>query len=92
MYGYCCGCISDEEEESVMHILCQYPIGTSLLVSLMEISSIDIKDIALLIKISGWFSNVNLSCRAFFVFPCFGQNLVASQRAAMHALVSFVIS
>ena len=56
-----------EEEETVLHILCQGPslarckyrlFGSPFLVSLTELSSIDIKGIASYIKHSGWFSRV----------------------------------
>ena len=63
---FCCGCRSAEEEETVIHFFCQCPslagcrnrlFGSPFLVSLTELSSIDIKDIASLIKLSGWFSS-----------------------------------
>ena len=56
-----------EEEETVVHFLCQCPFlarhkyrlfGSSFLISLTELSPIDINDIPSYIEISGWFSNV----------------------------------
>lgn len=64
---FCRGCRSAEEEETVIHFLCQCPslarcryrlFGSPFLVSLTELSSIDVKDIASFIKLSGWFSSV----------------------------------
>ena len=59
---FCYGCRSTEEEETLVRFLCQCPslarhryrlFGTSLLVSLKELSSIDIKDIVLYIELFG---------------------------------------
>ena len=56
---FCHGCESVEEEETVIHFLCQSPslgrcryrlFGSPILISLMELSSIGVKDIALLIN------------------------------------------
>ena len=42
---------------------CRYRLfGIPFLVSFTELSSIDIKDIASFIKLSGWFTSVGLSC------------------------------
>ena len=62
---------SAEEEEIVIHFICQCPsltrcrcrlFGSSFLVRLMKLSSIVIKDIASYIELSGWFSSVGRSC------------------------------
>ena len=62
---FCSGCRSAEKEETVIHFLCQCSslarcryrlFGTPTLVSLMELSSIDVKDVASFNKLSGWFS------------------------------------
>ena len=67
----CRGCRSTEEEEAIVPLLCQCPslarhryrlFGSSFLVSLTELSSIDIKDLASYIELSGWFSSVGQSC------------------------------
>ena len=93
--------------------LCQWPFlarstyrlfGSSFLVSLTELSSIDVKCITSFIKLSGWFSSV-VKVVILMGSPCvdqllppslFWQNLVSiktvSQRAAMRAQVSLVIS
>ena len=55
----------DANSQTVVHFLCQCPplascryrlFGSPFPVSLTKLSSIDIKDIASLIKLSGWFS------------------------------------
>ena len=57
----------NEEEEIIIHFLCQCPFharcwyrlfDSPFLVSLAELPSIDIKDIASYIELSGWFSSV----------------------------------
>ena len=61
---FCRGYNSTKKEETVVHFLCHCPsfarhrcrlFGSSFFVSLTELSSIDIKDIAGYIGISGWF-------------------------------------
>ena len=67
-------------EQETDHFLCQWPslatcryrlFGSTFLVNLTELSSIDIKDIASFIKFSGRFSSA-LALTNFFPFPCFG--------------------
>ena len=59
------GCRFTEEEETVIHFLCQRPslarqrytvFGASFLARLTELSSSDIKDLVSYIQHSGWFS------------------------------------
>ena len=54
-----------------IHFLCQYPslascwyrlFGYPILVSLTELSFIDVKNIALFIKLSDWFSSIGQTC------------------------------
>ena len=66
---YCRVCKSAEEEETVIHVLCQCPFlsrciyhrlfGSPFLVSLTELSSIDVKDIGSFIKLSSLFSSLD---------------------------------
>ena len=65
--GFCRECRSVAEEQTVIYFLCQCPslarcrytlFDSLFLVSLKELSSIHIKDIATYIKFSGWFSSV----------------------------------
>ena len=60
---FCHGCRSAGEETTVIYCIslakCRYRLlGSSTLVSLIELSSTDVKDIASFIKLSGWLTNV----------------------------------
>ena len=86
---------------SIFFASCRYRLyGSPFLVSLTELSSIDIKDIVPYIKLTDWFSNVEKCGALTNHFPDFGgtwsveglRSPVAPQWAAMCAHVSFVIS
>ena len=106
---FCQGCRSAEEEDIFVHFLCQCPslsscryrlFDSSFLVSLMELSFIDINEIVTFIKLSSWFSSRTFDWQPtdltnFFIFDCFGRTwLVQGKRltCATRAQVSFVIS
>ena len=64
---YCRSCGCAEEEETVLHLMCQCPalarsrsllLGSPFLSSLSELSSIDLLNIARFIKKSKWLSSV----------------------------------
>ena len=61
---YCRSCGSEEEEETVLHLMCQCPalarkrlttLGAAFFPSLTSLSSLDIKDIARFLIKSNWF-------------------------------------
>ena len=69
---------------------CRYRLfGSSTLVSLTEISSIDVNDIAQFIKLSGWFSSLGQSCfncaaLALTNFSLLGSEELGQYRGCVH--------
>ena len=63
---FCCRCRSAEKEETIINFLCQFLslarlIVSLILVTLTELSAIDVKDIASFVKL-GWFSSMRWLC------------------------------
>ena len=85
------GCIYTEQEETIIHFLCKCPslvrctyrlFGSPTLVSLTELSSIDVRYIALFKKLSGWFSR--RSCFRCAALALINFSLLVSEELGQH--------
>ena len=92
---FCRRCRSAKEEETVIHFLCLLLcklFGSPFLISLTDLSSIDVKDIPSFIKHSDSCFWCDASIAKFFTFHDFGETWLVQWRDAIRAQVNFMIS